>query len=288
MKKTKIKSGKIITYILLISISVVMLTPLVVLFATSVRSYEDIIKNPTAIFGSEFTLSSFTKVLNDNPYFQYLANTLLITIVSIIGNCLTSAIVAYGFVRFRVKGSGLIFAIFMSGMIIPGQVLNIPMFEVYKNLNWIDTFYPFLIPVWFGGGIFNIFLQRQFMRGIPSSLMEAAEIDGCSEVDIFTRIVLPLIKPVMVTIAVFTFLNCWNDLYGPLLYLESQSKWTLAKGNYMIYQAELGALGVSGATVLPWNIISAANVVSIIPIIILYFFAQRLLVEGIVTTGLKG
>lgn len=176
----------------------------------------------------------------------------------------------------------------MSGMIIPGQVLNIPMFEMYKNLGWINTFYPFIVPVWFGGGIFNIFLQRQFMRGIPSSLMEAAEVDGCSEFGIFVRIALPLAKPVIITIAVFTFLNCWNDLYGPLLYLEDQSVWTLAKGNYMIYQAELGNQGISGGTVLPWNIISAANVITIIPIVILYFFAQRVFVEGITTTGIKG
>ncbi len=288
MKKKRTNTGKIVTYTLLILISAIMLMPLIILLATSVRTYEDILLNPSSLFGSGFSLESFSKVLNDNPYFRYLGNTLIITVISILGCCLTSAFVAYGFTRFKVPGAGLIFAIFMSGMIIPGQVLNIPMFEIYKNLGWINTFYPFIVPVWFGGGIFNIFLQRQFMRGIPSSLMEAAEIDGCGEFSIFTKIALPLAKPVIVTIAVFTFLNCWNDLYGPLLYLEDQSVWTLAKGNYMIYQAELGSLGVSGGSILPWNIISAANVISIVPIIVLYFFAQRVFVEGITTTGIKG
>lgn len=237
MKKNHKKLGKIVTYLLLISISVVMLMPLIVLFATSVRTYDDLMLNPSKLFGSSFSLEAFGKVLGENPYLRYLGNTLIITVVSILGCCLTSALVAYGFARFKVPGAGIIFAIFMSGMIIPGQVLNIPMFEMYKNLGWINTFYPFIVPVWFGGGIFNIFLQRQFMRGIPSSLMEAAEVDGCSEFGIFVRIALPLAKPVIITIAVFTFLNCWNDLYGPLLYLEDQSVWTLAKGNYMIYQA---------------------------------------------------
>ncbi len=288
MKKNHKKLGKIVTYLLLISISVVMLMPLIVLFATSVRTYDDLMLNPSKLFGSSFSLEAFGKVLGENPYLRYLGNTLIITVVSILGCCLTSALVAYGFARFKVPGAGIIFAIFMSGMIIPGQVLNIPMFEMYKNLGWINTFYPFIVPVWFGGGIFNIFLQRQFMRGIPSSLMEAAEVDGCSEFGIFVRIALPLAKPVIITIAVFTFLNCWNDLYGPLLYLEDQSVWTLAKGNYMIYQAELGNQGISGGTVLPWNIISAANVITIIPIVILYFFAQRVFVEGITTTGIKG
>lgn len=288
MARKKMKSSTIVTYVLLISLSVVMLLPLIILFATSVRSYDDLMMNPSHLFGSSFTLESFKKVLDENPYFMYLGNTLIITIISMLGCCLTSALVGYGFARFKVPGAGLIFALFMSGMIIPGQVLNIPMFELYKNLGWVNTFLPFIVPVWFGGGIFNIFLQRQFMKGIPSSLMEAAEIDGCNEFKIFTTIALPLAKPVITTIAVFTFLNCWNDLYGPLLYLEDQSVWTLAKGNYMIYQAELGSQGISGGTVLPWNIISAANVISIIPIIILYFFAQRVFVEGITTTGIKG
>ena len=288
MRSKKVKTEKVVTYTLLIIVSLAMLMPLVVLFATSVRTYDDLVQNPTHLFGTEFSLDAFAKVLDENPYFMYLGNTLLITVVSIVGCCFTSAMVGYGFARFKAPGSKFLFALFMAGMIIPGQVLNIPMFEIYKRLGWINTFLPFIIPVWFGGGAFNFFLQRQFMKGLPPALMEAAEIDGCSEVGIFFRIVLPLSKPVITTIAVFTFINCWNDLYGPLLYLEDPSLWTLAKGNYMIYQAELGKQGVSGGSILPWNIISAANAISIVPIIILYFFAQRVFVEGIATTGIKG
>lgn len=288
MRSKKFKTEKVVTYTLLIIVSLAMLMPLVVLFATSVRTYDDLVQNPTHLFGTEFSLDAFAKVLEENPYFMYLVNTLLITVVSIVGCCFTSAMVGYGFARFKAPGSKFLFALFMAGMIIPGQVLNIPMFEIYKRLGWINTFLPFIIPVWFGGGAFNFFLQRQFMKGLPPALMEAAEIDGCSEVGIFFRIVLPLSKPVITTIAVFTFINCWNDLYGPLLYLEDPSLWTLAKGNYMIYQAELGKQGVSGGSILPWNIISAANAISIVPIIILYFFAQRVFVEGIATTGIKG
>lgn len=288
MRSKKVKTEKVVTYTLLIIVALAMLMPLVVLFATSVRTYDDLVQNPTHLFGTEFSLDAFAKVLEENPYFMYLGNTLLITVVSIVGSCFTSAMVGYGFARFKAPGSKFLFALFMAGMIIPGQVLNIPMFEIYKRLGWINTFLPFIIPVWFGGGAFNFFLQRQFMKGLPPALMEAAEIDGCSEVGIFFRIVLPLSKPVITTIAVFTFINCWNDLYGPLLYLEDPSLWTLAKGNYMIYQAELGKQGVSGGSILPWNIISAANAISIVPIIILYFFAQRVFVEGIATTGIKG
>lgn len=285
--KKRSKWNKIIAYIVLIVCSCIMILPLLILLCTSLKPYEELVENPTAIFPKQITFEAFATVFNENPYFVYLSNTVFITVVNVIACCFTSAFVAYGFVRFRVKGSGFIFGAFLSGMLIPGQVLTIPMFEVYKSLGWINTFFPFIVPCWFGGGIFNVFLQRQFIRGIPSSLFEAAEIDGCNELEIFFRIVMRLVAPVMITIAIFTFMNSWNDLYGPLLYLEDPDLWTLAKGIYMIYKAEMGQMGSSGGSILPWNIISAANVFAIIPIIVLYFIAQRFFIEGISTTGLK-
>ena len=288
-KKAKKRSivSKIFVYAMLILASIVMVMPLIILIFTSLKPYEELLVNPTAIFPKKFTLEAFTTVFSENPYFLYFGNSVFLTVINVVACCLTSAFVAYGFVRFRVRGAGLIFGVFLSGMLIPGQVLTIPMFEVYKNLNWINTFMPFIVPCWFGGGIFNIFLQRQFIRGIPSSLFEAAEIDGCNELEIFFTIVLRLVKPVMITIAIFTFMNNWNDLFGPLIYLDDPDLWTLAKGVYMIYQAEMGQMGSSGGSILPWNIISAANVFAIIPIVVLYFIAQRFFIEGISTTGLK-
>lgn len=286
-KKRKIKASKIIIYIILIAVSLVMVMPLIILMSTSLKPYTELISNPTKILPVEITLKAFDTVFTENPYLLYLGNTLFITFVSVIASCITSAFVAYGFVRFNVKGSKLYFGLFISGMLIPGQVLTIPMYELYDRMQWTNSFLPFIIPPLFGGGIFNIFLQRQFMRNIPSSLFEAAEIDGSNEIQIFLKIVLYLVRPVMITIAIFTFMNSWNDLFGPLIYLDDPKLWTLAKGNYMIYQAEIGRLGSSGGSVLPWNIISAANVIVIIPIIVLYFMAQRFFMEGIQTTGLK-
>lgn len=283
--KKRIVYGTLYTLIIILGIS--MLMPMIVLISTSLKSYDEMLTNPTALFPKNITFDAFVKVFKENPFFLYLRNTAIITVFSVFGSVFTSAFVAYGFVRFKVKGAKLLFGLFISGMLIPGQILIIPMFELYNRMGWINTFLPFIIPPLFGGGIFNIFLQRQFMRGISREVFESAEIDGASELSIFLRIALPMNKPVLITIAIFTFLNSWNDLFGPLIYLDDPELWTLAKGTYMIYQNAIGELGATGGTILPWNILSAANVLVSIPIIILYFYAQQHFMEGVKLTGSK-
>lgn len=274
-------------YFLLIILGISMLMPLIILISTSLKSYEEMLMFPTTLLPKNITFEAFVTVFRDNPFFRYLGNTAIITLFTVIGSVFTSAFVAYGFVRFKVRGAKLLFGLFISGMLIPGQILIIPMFELYNRMGWINSFLPFIIPPLFGGGIFNIFLQRQFMRGISREVFESAEIDGASELSIFIKIALPMNKPVLITIAIFTFLNSWNDLFGPLIYLDDPELWTLAKGTYMIYQNAIGELGATGGTILPWNILSAANVLVSIPIIILYFFAQKHFMEGVKLTGSK-
>lgn len=274
-------------YALIIILGISMLMPMIVLISTSLKSYDEMIIHPTALLPRRVTFQAFVIVFRDNPFFLYLRNTLIITVFAVAGSVFSSAFVAYGFVRFKVKGAKLLFGLFISGMLIPGQILIIPMFELYNKMGWINTFLPFIVPPLFGGGIFNIFLQRQFMRGISREVFESAEIDGASELSIFLRIALPMNKPVLITIAIFTFLNSWNDLFGPLIYLDDPQLWTLAKGTYMIYQNAIGELGASGGTILPWNILSAANVLVSVPIIILYFYAQKHFMEGVKLTGSK-
>ena len=286
-RKAALKPGKVFVYAALIVSCAVMLLPLIFLVLTSLKPYSELLADPTGFFPKKITLESFKAVFNENPYFLYLGNTVLITTVSILGCCLTSAFVAYGFTRFKVKGNKLIFGIFISGMMIPGQILMIPMYELYDRLRWVDTFLPFLLPPLFGGGIVNIFLMRQFMKGISPSIMEAAKIDGANELRIFADITLRMVIPVCITIAIFTFIGSWNDLFGPLIYLDNPKLWTLAKGNYMIYMDEVGKQGATGAQVLPWNILSAANLLTALPIIALYFIAQRYFMQGIQISGLK-
>jgi ABC-type glycerol-3-phosphate transport system permease component len=163
-------------------------------------------------------------------------------------------------------------------MMLPGVVLMIPQFVMFRNLGWIDTFKPLIIPHYFGGGAFNVFLLRQFFRSLPEELSDAARIDGCGEFKIYYRIILPLAKPALATIGIFTFMGTWNDFMGPLIYLNSPEKRTLA----------LGLASFRSLYATHWNLLMAASTVMVIPIIILFFGAQRHFVQGIVLTGLKG
>ena len=161
---------------------------------------------------------------------------------------------------------------------LPAIVTMIPVFILFSRLGWIDTFKPLIIPPILGGGAFNVFLFRQFFLSIPKELSDAARIDGCSEFDIYSRIILPLSKPIMITVAIFTFLATWNDFMGPLIYLNSESKKTIA----------LGLASFQGLYATDWELLMAASLVMTLPTIILFFIAQRYFIEGIVMTGLKG
>lgn len=280
---TPIRRKQIIVYTLLLLVSLLMATPLIVLVATSFKTFTQIVANPMSLIPRPFTLESYIRVFTEMPFLRYLFNTVFITAFQIFGTVFTSLLVAYGFARFPFKHKEIIFVAFLLGMMIPGQVLTIPMFELYSNFGWINTFLPFIVPPFFGGGIFNIFLARQFFRGIPTSLYESAELDGCSEFQIFTKIAVPLSKPVLLTIAIFTFINSWNDLFGPLLYLQNDKLWTIAKGTYELYTQTMAGGGQPN-----WALLSAANVVIILPVVFIYFFAQRYFIEGINFTGMKG
>ncbi|NMB45921.1 MAG: carbohydrate ABC transporter permease, partial [Firmicutes bacterium] len=205
-------------------------------------------------------------------------NTILIVAFTLFGVLGSSSLSAYGFARLRFPGRDAIFMILLSTMMLPGVVLMIPQFVMFRNLGWIDTFKPLIIPHYFGGGAFNVFLLRQFFRSLPEELSDAARIDGCGEFKIYYRIILPLAKPALATIGIFTFMGTWNDFMGPLIYLNSPEKRTLA----------LGLASFRSLYATHWNLLMAASTVMVIPIIVLFFGAQRHFVQGIVLTGLKG
>jgi len=274
---------KLIIYTLLLLGSMVMITPLVVLVSTSLKTYTQILADPMTLIPKPFSFAAYAQVFTQVPFLRYLLNTVFITVIQIFGTVFTSVAVAYGFARFDFPHKEIIFIAFLLGMMVPAQVLTIPVFEIYSRLNWINTFLPFIIPPFFGGGIFNIFLARQFFRGIPKSLYESAEIDGANEFQIFTKIVIPLSKPVLLTIGIFTYINSWNDLFGPLLYLQDEKLWTISKGTYELYTQTMAGSGQPD-----WSLLSAANVITIVPVVIIYFFAQRYFIEGINFTGMKG
>jgi multiple sugar transport system permease protein len=215
---------------------------------------------------------------SDVSFFTFLGNTLTVCILSVIGSVLSAAVVAYGFARLKWPGRDWFFAATLATMMIPAPVLMVPLYTVFRDLGWIGSLRPLWVPSFFGGA-FNIFLMRQFFLGIPEELSEAARIDGCSEWMIFWRVILPLSKPVLAVVALFTFLGGWNDFLGPLLYLTRTHTYTLALALQNYSSRHNG---------VQWNYLMAASAVVVLPIIVLFFLTQKTFIRGIATTGIKG
>lgn len=208
----------------------------------------------------------------------YLSNTLLVAVLGVVGTVLSSALVAYGLSRIRWRGREALFAVTLSTMMVPFPVLMIPLYALFRNLGWIGSLMPLWVPAYFGSA-FNIFLLRQFFLTIPVELSEAARIDGCSEFGTFWRIILPLSRPALAVVALFTFLGIWNDFLGPLIFLNEPDTFTMALGLQQ-YQSQHGGS--------EWHLLMGASVLLVLPIILLFFFAQRTFIQGIATTGIKG
>jgi multiple sugar transport system permease protein len=230
-------------------------------------------------FPTEFwEWDNFRRVLTERmPFLRYMINTTVIVVGNILGVLLSCSIVAFAFARLRFRGSKVLFYILIVTMLIPWQALMIPQFLLFVEIGWYGTYLPLIVPS-FGGVAFFIFLIRQYMRTIPRDLDDAARVDGLNTWQIFWRIILPLSTPVLTVCAVFTFLASWNNLLGPLIYLDSDENFTVAIG-----LANLVTLADT-----PWNLLMAANLVSILPTVIVYFFVQKKLIGGIASVGLKG
>jgi multiple sugar transport system permease protein len=207
----------------------------------------------------------------------YLRNTLIVAILSVSGMTLSSAVVAYGLSRVSWRGRGAVFATVLVSMMIPFPVLMIPLYMLFRELGWIGTLLPLWVPAWFGGA-FNIFLLRQFFRGLPRELDEAARLDGCSHWRIFWQIVLPLSRPALAVVALFHFIYVWNDFLGPLIFVTRRENFTLALG-LQLYQSKAG--------LTPWNLLMAASTLVVLPLLAVFLLAQRTFVEGVAAEGVK-
>jgi multiple sugar transport system permease protein len=221
---------------------------------------------------------NFPRVLIDTmPFLQYVVNTTIIVVGNIIGVLLSCSVVGFAFARLRFRGSNVLFTLLIITMLIPWQALMVPQFLMFYKIGWYGTYLPLIIPS-FGGSAFFIFLIRQYMRTIPRDLDDAARVDGLSTWQIFRFIVLPLSTPVLTVCAVFTFLGSWNNLLGPLIYLDNSSTFTVS----------LGLANMVTLAATPWNLLMAANLVAMLPPVVVYFFVQRQLIGGIASVGLKG
>jgi multiple sugar transport system permease protein len=275
----------VFAHIALVLFSIAFIMPLLWMLSTSLKPIAETMTSPPKWIPSKVQWNNYPDAINYNskelgyiPFLIYARNTLIVTILSVAGAVISNALVAYSFARLKWPGRDSFFAVTLATMMIPFPVLMVPTFALFRWLGWVGTFKPLWVPAFFASA-FSIFMLRQFFRTIPMELSEAAKIDGCSEFRIFTDIIVPLAKPALMVVALFTFMGSWNDFMGPLIYLVDQKTFTLSLG-LSAYQTQHGGT--------PWNLLMAATLLVILPVIVVFFFAQKVFIQGIATSGLKG
>jgi multiple sugar transport system permease protein len=279
-------SRRSLTHLALLGICVCATIPFLWMISTSLKTAEKAMEFPPKMLPSPFVPQNYVDMLrgDQTSFLLWTRNSLIVALLAVAGTTLSSAVVAYGFARIPFRGRGPIFAVMLATMMIPFPVVMVPLFGLFRwlgdhtGVDWLGTFKPLWVPAWFGSA-FSIFLLRQFFLTIPNDLSDAARIDGCSEFGIFTRIVLPLSKPALTVVALFSFMAVWNDFLGPLVYLQRPEQFTLALG-LQNFQSQNGGTA--------WHHLMAASVLVILPVLVLFFLAQRVFIEGIATTGMKG
>jgi ABC-type glycerol-3-phosphate transport system permease component len=279
------KTAKVaITHVVLILLSVLFTIPLLWMISTSLKPIEQTMTSPPQWIPSKVLWENYPKAIAYHskelgfiPFLVYARNTIIITILSVSGAVISNALVAYSFARIKWPGRDFFFAATLTTMMVPFPVTMVPTFALFRWLGWVGTFKPLWVPAFFASA-FSIFLLRQFYRTIPMELSEAAKIDGASEFQIFTDVVLPLSRPALMVVALFTFMGSWNDFMGPLIYLVDQHTFTLSVG-LSAYQTQHGGT--------PWNLLMAASTLVILPVVVVFFLAQKVFIQGIATSGLK-
>lgn len=276
-----------IVYILLIIGAIASMVPFFWTVVSSGKTINELYYYPPTFWpeNPQF-VENYTEIWQVVPFGRWLINTTYVTAMALLGMVISATIVAYGFSRFRFPGRDTFFFITLSTLMLPVEVTLIPTYLLFQRFGWIDTFYPLIVPAWFGGGAFNIFLMRQFMMGIPFDLDEAAKMDGASSWRVLWQILVPLCKPAIATLATLGFITNWNNFLGPLIFLNTESKYTVAVG-LRYFQSTVA--GGSAVVSRPQDhLLMGAALMVALPCLILFFIGQKYFVQGIVTTGIKG
>lgn len=278
MRNKKRTISKAATYLALIIISFVCLVPFYWMIRSSLMDMSQIFKMPPEWIPKPIRFSNYKEALTMLPFTKYFTNTLIIVVLSVSGTVITSSLCAYSFSRINWKGRDKVFGILLTAMMIPFAVTLIPTFIGWQKLGFVNTYAPLVVPAWFGGGVFNVFLLRQFFKTIPKELDEAALMDGAGHFTIYSKIIMPLSKPSLIVVGLFSFMGAWNDFLGPLVYLNDGDKFTLS----------LGLMQFQGMYSAQWQYMMAASSVVIIPTVVIFFMGQKYFIEGISMTGMKG
>ena len=271
--------GRIITYTILIAAAIVCLFPFIWMISTSFTETSDIYKMPPSLLPANPTLENFIEGWKGADFGMFFQNSAVVTFLATIGTVFSSSVVAYGFARFKSRLSPVLFMILLGTMMLPSQVTLIPQYLLYYKLGMVDTFWPLIIPSWLGGGAFNIFLFIQFFRTLPKELDEAAKIDGANSWQVFTKILLPAVKPVMLAVLVMALVYNWNDFFNPLIYLNSSEKFTIAVG-LQFFKGSQGNVQIGQ--------MMAMALVSLTPVLFVFATCQKYFIQGIKMSGLKG
>jgi len=269
-------------YIITLLLSMVFIYPLAWTLGSSLKTPGEMFIYPPTLFPSSPQLANYAEVMEAVPFARWFLNTVVVVLLATVGTVLSAAMVSYSFARFRYRGRDILFLITLATMMLPGQVTLVPQFILFFKLGWIDTIKPLWVPHWFGGGAFFIFLMRQFFLSLPRELDEAAIIDGANRLQIFFRILMPLTKPALATMTVISFMSGWSDFLGPLIYLNTPQKFTLAVG-LQYFNA------IEGVSYEPTeHLLMTACVLTVVPPLLVFFATQKYFVRGIVMTGIKG
>ena len=265
-------------HLVLIVLSAMFALPLVWMLGTSFKTAGQALQMPVVWWPHPFLWRNYPDLFAALPYFRFFLNTFLYAGVTIVGVCVSSSLVAYGFSRLRWPGRDAVFYVMLMTLILPFACTLIPLFVMYKRFGWIGGYLPLEVPTFFGSSVFSTFLLRQFFMTIPQALSDAARIDGAGEFCIYRRIILPLAKPAMAAVILFQFVYCWNDFLGPLVYISDQNRYPLSLGLDLIL----------GEYTTNWAWVMAGATAATAPIVILFFFTQRTFIQGITLTGTKG
>ena len=270
-------AGRVLLYSVLAIVGLTMLLPLLWMISTSLKEPGEVLLLPPKWISLPPQWGNYPRLFDVLPFDLFLINSIKIAVFATVGSLLSCSMAAFAFARMRFPGRNVIFAIILATMMIPFHVTLIPLFKLYRDIGWLSTHLPLTVPFFFGTA-FGIFLMRQFYLTIPQELVEAARIDGCNFIQIYYRIFLPLSKPALATLGIFTFLGSWNNLMGPLIFLTKVETMTITLGLTLLTNQSGGR----------WELIQAGAVISILPIIVMFFIGQEHFIQGIARTGIKG
>ena len=275
MKRKRI--SHIFAFVLMILIGLMMIFPLFWMVRSSVMTQSEIFRKPMQWLPESIQWKNYVDIMTLRPFARWICNSAFIVVFNVLGTMLTCSMAAFAFARLKFRGRNVVFSMVLAAMMIPSATLLIPQFMIWKILHGIDTYAPLILGA-FGAPGFYTFMLRQFYKGIPMDIDEAAKIDGASPLRIYLDIIIPLSKAPLVTVAIFTFTNCWNDFMGPMLYINSDSRRTV----------QLAINAMRGLYTTHWPYLMAASIVVLLPVLLLFFLFQRTMIQGVVVTGIKG